>query len=251
MVALAQQCTRGSPPGTQSGFPDTHWSVILTAGGAASEAADEALEHLCRDYWYPIYAFIRRRGHAPHEAQDLTQGFFAHILNQDWLNGVGPERGRFRTYVLCCLTRFLTTEWRRAQGPQRRPSGGIVPLETGEGEERYAHEPIDEASPDKIFHRHWVETLLERARSRLRAEHSAAGKLPIFEVLGPHLGGRCEYGSITGLAACLGLTEGAVRVAIHRLRGRFGELLREAVAETLVNPADVDTEIRSLFSAWG
>ncbi|MCI0541557.1 MAG: sigma-70 family RNA polymerase sigma factor, partial [Verrucomicrobiales bacterium] len=179
-----------------------------------------------------------------------TQGFFADILQRDWLENVGPEHGRFRTYLLHCLTNYLTNEWKRERGPQRRPAGGIVPLETGDAENRYLHEPGDESTPEKLFQRGWVATLVDQAKTRLRAECSEPGKLREFEILESHLADRVERGSITKIAQALCMTEGAVRVTIHRLRQRFRDLLRETVAETISNPADVDAEIRSLFTAW-
>lgn len=223
---------------------------MLTAGRVSSAEAFTALESLCCQYWYPIYAFVRRRGHSPHEAQDLTQGFFADLLQREWLEKVGPERGRFRTYLLHCLTNYLTNEWKRERGPQRRPPGGIIPLESGNAEERYVHEPTDDATPEKLFQRRWVATLVDQVKARLRVECTQAAKLQQFEILEPHLGDRMERGSITEIAQTLHMSEGALRVAIYRLRQRFGELLREAVAETVANPCDVEGEIRSLFTAW-
>ncbi len=223
---------------------------MVTAGRVSSAEAFTALESLCRQYWYPIYAFVRRRGHPPHEAEDLTQGFFADILQRNWLENVGPERGRFRTYLLHCLTNYLTNEWKRELGPQRRPSGGLVPLQIGEAETRYVHEPADEATPEKLFQRRWVATLVDQVKARLRAENAEPGKLLQFVMLESHLADRVERGSMAEIAHALNMSEGAVRVAIHRLRQRFGEILRETVAETIANPGEVDAEIRSLFVAW-
>ena len=242
-----------SPPpdiGSHVAFQATHWSVVMQARETSSPQATEALNILCRDYWYPLYAFIRRRGHSPAEAQDLTQAFFAHLLERPWLNAVEREKGRFRTYLLACLTRFLTNEWHRANGPTRRPAGGLVPLETDDAENRYVHEPADHASPDALYDRLWVQTLIRQVKARLQLSYAQNGKLTLFQQLEPHLVERSPTGAIPAIATALNMDKDTVRVALFRMRQRFGELLREAVAQTLANPSEVDAEIRSLLTAW-
>ena len=247
---MATQKQTEHSAGSRAVFHTTQWNVVLAARRSDGAASAQALESLCRNYWYPIYAFIRRSGHAPAAAQDLTQGFFAHLLQRDWLANLSPDQGRFRTYLLHCLTHFMINEWKREQGPQRRPAGGIVPLEIDTAEGRYVHEPVDNATPETLFQRRWAAALVNQAKARLRAECLEKSKLPEFEMIEAHLGDRMEHGSVQEMARTLGLSEGALRVAIHRLRLRFRELLRETVAETLADPNEVDAEIRSLFSAW-
>lgn len=231
-------------------FAQTRWTLIVTAQGA-DLAAEAAREELCRKYWYPLYAFIRRSGHSPHEAEDLTQGFFAHLFQRAWLDGVHQEKGRFRTYLLRCLTNYLTNEWKKGNGATRRPPGGFTPLEPGAGEVRYVRELMDHETPEVAFQRRWVMTVVEDAKALLRAEYERGGKQRLYDRLESHLAGRTDPGVHAGLAAELGMSEGAVRVHLHRLRKRFGELLRETVAQTVVHPADIEDEIRHLFAAWG
>jgi RNA polymerase sigma factor (sigma-70 family) len=235
---------------TSTPFTQTHWSLII-AVQAGDANAQRALGDLCQKYWYPLYAFVRRSGKSPHEAEDLVQGFFCHLLQRPWLDGVGPEKGRFRTYLIRCLTNYVRNEWNKEQAARRHPPGGIFPLEMSDGETHYEHEPIDEETPDKLFERRWVAALVEQAKIRLRVESERDGKLALFEALEPHLGGRVEHGILADLAARLGMSEESLRVALHRLRKRFGEILREVVAETVADPAELDEEIRHLFSAWG
>ncbi len=223
---------------------------MLSARDHTTPAAQAALERLCHTYWYPLYAFIRRTGKPPAEAEDLTQGFFAHLLGRDWLANVGPEKGRFRTFLLQSLKHYLENERLRESGPVRRPPGGFLPLEIETGEDRYLHEPADDLSPDKLYERQWVAALLTRITARLREHCEAAGKLALFEQLEPHLGGPVPRGVHAQVAAALGLSEGAVRTALHRLREEFGKFLRQAVAETVADPTAVEDELRSLSAAW-
>jgi DNA-directed RNA polymerase specialized sigma24 family protein len=237
--------------GTDARFSQTHWSIVLAAADHQAPDVGAALEKLCRTYWYPLYAFVRRSGRSPHDAQDLTQGFFAHLLRRDWLARVGPEKGKFRTFLLACLKNYLHNEHARASGPSRNPGQPMLSIDAQDAEERYVLELADNATPEKIFHRRWVAALVEQVKERLGVECAADGKLALFEKMEPCLGDRTEQGFHTAAAAALGMSEGALRVAAHRLRQRFGQLLRDTVAETLANPAEVDEEIRSLFTAWG
>jgi RNA polymerase sigma-70 factor (ECF subfamily) len=223
-------------------FLTTRWSVVLAARGAASPEAAGALETLCRSYWYPLYAYARRAGLAPHDAQDLTQEFFARLLEKDWLHGAAPERGRFRTFLLVALKRLLAKEWHRARTQKR--GGGIspAPFELAEAEQRYAGEPP--LSPDEIFDRRWAMTLLEQTLARLHAEFAAVGKAHDFELLREWLTAARGEIPYAELAARLGSSEGAARVAVHRLRKRFRELFREAIAQTVSETAGVEEEMR-------
>ncbi len=225
-------------------FLTTRWSVVLGARRETSTVAEAALETLCRHYWYPLYAFVRRSGHAPHDAQDLTQEFFARLLAKEWLRSADPERGRFRTFLLVAMKRFLAKEWRRKQTTKRGGRLLFVPLESAEAELRYGHEPPLEA--EEVFERRWAMTLLEQTLERLGGEFGAARKRREFELLQPWLvsaRGAIPYGS---LAAQLGASEGAARVAVHRFRKRFRDLFRDAVTETVAESSSVDEEMRHL-----
>src|SRR5436190_6508851 len=164
-------------------FATTRWSVVIAAQQEPTDLADEALETLCRTYWYPLYAFVRRQGHAPHDAQDLTQEFLARLVEKDWLAGVAPERGRFRSWLLAAMKHFLAKEWRDSQREKRGGGATFVPLETGDAEERYAHEPAAPRSAEELYDRRWALDLLERGLVRLQAEFETAGKAAQFAAL--------------------------------------------------------------------
>jgi RNA polymerase sigma factor (sigma-70 family) len=222
---------------------------VLTAGRGSSPQADVALEELCRTYWYPLYAFARRQGHSHEDAQDLTQGFFARLLEKNYLEGVTSDKGKFRSFLLMAVKRFMANEWDRANRQKR--GGGVAPLSLDwqDAHTRYQINPADNVSPDKLFDRAWAVTLLERVITRLRDENSGEGKAKLYEQLKPFLmvgKGDIPYAQA---AAALGLTEGAVRVAVHRFRRRYRELLREEIMQTLSDPAQADEEMQALFSA--
>jgi RNA polymerase sigma factor (sigma-70 family) len=227
-------------------FATTHWSVVLAAGDPACPQAAEALEKLCRTYWYPLYAFVRRRGYSPEDAEDLTQEFLARLLAKDFLRGVGPRKGRFRTFLLACLDHFLIDTWDKLRAVRR--GGGQTPLslDARAAEQRYRLEPADELTAEALYERRWANTILEQVIDRLRQEYVAAGNGPRFDHLQDLLLG--EHPSLTyaAVASCLGTTEGAVKMAISRLRQRFREVLREEIAHTVVDPSEVDEEIRHL-----
>lgn len=228
-------------------FATTHWSVVLTAGKHELRQAAEALEALCRAYWYPLYAFVRRQGHNPEDAQDLTQAFFAHLLRKDFLDGVGPEKGRFRSFLLACLKHFLTDEWEKARTAKR---GGACPeyrLDLEQAEKRYRIEGRIEASPESLFERRWALDLLDRVLDRLRQEAVAARRDAVFDELQGCLLGERPSETYAQLGARLGMSETAVKVTVHRLRQRYRELLREEIAQTVMQPDEVDQEMRYLF----
>ena len=238
-------------PGATGGiFATTHWTAVLAAGRGDSQHADAALEELCRTYWYPLYAYVRRHGHSREDAEDLTQSFFARFLQKNYLENLRSEHGKFRAFLIASLKHFLANEWDRSQ---RQKRGGGVPalsLDWQDADTRYQIEPADDLSPDKLYDRAWAVTLLERVISRLRGENAADGKALLFEKLKPFLMlGQSEI-PYTEAAAGLAMTEGAARVAVHRLRRRYRELLREEIGQTLSDPAQAEEEMRALFSAF-
>jgi RNA polymerase sigma-70 factor (ECF subfamily) len=223
--------------------------MVLSAGHGDDTRSHEALAQLCQTYWYPLYAFVRRHGRGPEDAQDLTQGFFAHLLENRALATVDRAKGRFRSFLLTSLRNFMAKEWDRAQA-QKRGGGRIhVPLDAAFAETRYGREPADPASPDKVFERNWALTLLELVLERLRVEQAAAGKGAQFEQLQDSLMGSPDAPRYAQLAARMGLNEEAARMAVSRLRRRYRELLREEIAQTVSSPVEVEEEIRHLFAA--
>ena len=230
-------------------FPTTRWSLVLQAGDPHAPLAQESLAELCGGYWYPLYAYIRRRGYDPEKAQDLTQDFFARALEKGLLAEADPSRGRFRSFLRTVCAHFLANrrDWDQAQ--KRGGGRTIVPIDSVDAEGRYARELADELTPERIFDRSWALTLLGRVLDQLGREYDEAGKAATFESLRGMLSGDLEVHSYAAVAARLSMSEGACRVAAHRLRRRYGELLRQEIASTLAEPADVDDEIKALFSA--
>jgi RNA polymerase sigma-70 factor (ECF subfamily) len=239
----------GVPRGTRS-FATTRWSLVLSAGRDSRPESRKALAALCESYWYPLYYYVRRRGHRAEEAQDLTQEFFATLLAKESLRVADPARGRFRSFLLASLNHFLTTEWRRRSA--RKRGGGRRPLSFNvrSGESRYSQEPSHDLTPEKAYERRWALLLLEQAVSKLRAEYAASGKAALFERLAGFLSG--EKGVLyQQVAGDLGMSEGAVRVAVHRLRQRYRQVLRGEVAHTVAGPQHIDEELRHLVAAVG
>ena len=232
-------------------FATTHWSIVLTAQRSDTTRAQAALSKLCQTYWYPLYAFVRRQGHGPEDAQDLTQDFFARLLAKNYLAEVVREKGKFRSFLLAALKHFLANEWDRTQAAKRGGGQVFISLNDAEAESRYRLEPADEMSADRIFERRWAMTLLEQVLSRLRREHIQAGKVELYEQLKACLPGARDSAPYAELAARLKMTEGAIKVAVHRLRQRYRELLRDEIAQTVSGPAEVEEELRHLFSVLG
>jgi DNA-directed RNA polymerase specialized sigma24 family protein len=230
-------------------FDTTRWSVIAAARGADPEAARAALSTLCEAYWYPLYAFIRRWGADPDAARDLTQGFFASLLERRDIEQVRPERGRFRTFLLASAKHFLLNEAARSRATKR--GGGVppIPLAFDDAEGRYQFEPADETTPETLYERRWALTVLERVIAMVQAKWRHAGRGAEFDVLKASLLGEGPPGGYAAAANTLGTTEGAVKVAVHRLRKTFRTELRAAIAETVSNPADVDEELNYLERA--
>lgn len=222
---------------------------MLAAGSRSSRQADVALEELCRTYWYPLYVFVRRQTSTREDAEDLTQAFFARFLEKNYLEGLNSEKGRFRAFLLASLKHFLANEWDKAMAQKRGGGKIFVPIDAQSAETKLGIDPADAQSADKIFERRWALTLLEQVLRRLREEYIGDGKEELFEQLKPTLteaSGRISYAA---MGARLGMSEGAVKVAVHRLRQRYRELLRAEIAETVASASEVEDELRNLFAA--
>ena len=229
-------------------FVTTHWSVVLAATRSDTTRAQAALARLYQAYWYPLYAYVRRRGYEAHDAQDLTQEFFTRLLEQNWLAQADRERGRFRTFLLAALSHFLANEWDKARAKKRGGAVQIVPLQLDSAKTRYGQEPADPVTPEQCFERRWALALLDEVLNRLREEHMAAGTAEMFDALKPCLVGDRQAQPYAALAAQLGMTEGAVKVAVHRLRQRYRQLLRKEIANTVATPEEVNDEMHHLFA---
>ena len=230
-------------------FATTHWSIVLAAGQPESTSHQQALESLCRTYWFPLYAYLRRQGHDAHQAEDHTQAFLAFILEKHGLRLADPKRGRFRSFLLTSLKNFLANERARA-GAQKRGGGRkILSLDVENAECQYALKPHGELSPEKLFARSWALTVLDRTMARLQGEAANTRKTKLFERLRAYLTAGESSGPYGEIAAELKMSEGAVRVAAHRLRRRYRELLRDEIAQTVTTEDQIDEEIRDLFAA--
>ncbi len=232
-------------------FATTRWTVVLAAGQRHTAQANVALEELCRIYWFPLYAYVRRRGHTREDAEDLVQEFFARFLAKNYLAGLASERGRFRAFLLAALKHFLANEWDRAQTQKRGGGAAHLSLDWQTADTKFQVAAAAEPSPDRAFDREWALALLERVITRLSDECAAEGKAESFARLKPFLTAARSAMPYAQVAAELGLAEGAVRVAVHRLRRRYRELLRDEIAQTLSDPAQVEEELRALFGAFG
>jgi RNA polymerase sigma-70 factor (ECF subfamily) len=230
-------------------FQTTHWSQVLLAGACDSTNAQAALTKLCQTYWYPLYVFVRRQGQSSEDAQDLVQGFFMRLLEKRFLKDADPEKGRFRSFLLIALKRFMANEWDRANCLKRGGSVEIISLDETDTEQRYQAGPSDEISAEKAYERQWAMTLLELVLQRLQAEFSAAGKQKLFEELKIYLSGQNGKSTYSELGIRLGMSEAAVKVAVHRLRQRYRELLRLEIGNTVASPEAIEGEIRDLFAA--
>lgn len=246
-MALLEQDTEGAR--RDRWFCTTHWTQVLRAAEPDSTEAYEALTRLCQTYWYPLYAFVRRQGHSPEDAQDLVQGFFARLLEKRFLKEADPEKGKFRSFLLIALRRFMANEWDRARRLKRGGGCEIISLDQPATEQRYATEPVDDRSPEKAYDRLWAMTLLEQVLDRLESEFAAAGKTTLFQELKHYLNGESGQSTYPQVADQLGMTVAAVKVAVHRLRQRYRELLRQEIAHTVDSPEAIDDEIRELFAA--
>jgi RNA polymerase sigma factor (sigma-70 family) len=232
-------------------FVTTDWSCVLAAQHRSTEASRAALASLCNAYWYPLYAFVRRKGHRPHEAQDLTQGFFARLLERDYLKIVDRTRGQFRGFLLASVRHFIADEKRRERSLKRGHGKAVLSLDFADAERRYSDEPADVATPERLYQRRWALTLLERVMLRLAAEFRLAGKEGLYNELKRCLLASGDAETYRAIASAVGMSEGAVKVAAHRLRKRYRELLKEEISQTVATPTDVETELRDLFAILG
>ncbi len=239
--------SNAAPSAGQSAFVTTHWSVVLSAASLNSEPSRKALESLCAAYWFPLYAYVRRRGHSPPDAEDLTQEFFLHLLEHNWVAKADRQKGRFRSFLLMAMNRFLANEWDKARTRKRGAQVRFVPLLAGEAETRYLREPADATTPEEAFERQWALTTLDEAVRSVRAEYERGGKGALFEALKPCLVGSRETQPYAELGAVLNLSEGAIKVAVCLLRERYRQQLKEQIAQTVATPAEAESELRHLF----
>jgi len=242
---------RSAPPPAagERRFATTHWSVVLAAGGTDTREAAPALERLCALYWYPLYVFVRRKGWAPDDAADLTQEFLARLLEKNYLSSADPARGRFRTFLLTAFERFLINEKKRERRQKRGGGRAALSLDRADAAERYRLEPADEITPERLYERRWALTLLGKAMDRLGEECAATGRAAVFSAARSLLTGGEGQAPYAEIAGRLSMTEGAVKTAVHRLRRRYGEVLRAEIAETVERPEEIEDEIQSLFRA--
>lgn len=228
-------------------FITTHWSVVLGASARDDSAgARSALESLCQTYWHPLYAYVRGRGYSPEDAKDLTQEFFARLLAHNGVAGVSPEKGRFRSFLLASMNHFLADEWDKARA-QKRGGPGAIHLDFETAEARFGELTAAGLSPEKAFERRWAIAFLERVYQRLESEYQRQGRSDLFEALRGTLAGASAVAPYAELAARIKASEGAVKVAVHRLRQRYRELLRETIADTVSDSAEIEDELRYLY----
>ncbi len=232
-------------------FGSTHWSVVLEAAHASSPHSHEALSTLCETYWYPLYAYVRRRVRDVDEAQDMTQEFFARLLEKEYLEQAAPERGRFRSFLLTVFKHFLANEWSKAKAQKRGGGQAPISLDLASVESRFALEPSHDVTPERLYDKQWAVTLIDHVLGVLRDEMVRAGKEDYFQRLKGFIIHQGQSESCACVAAQLGMSEGAVRVAVHRMRQRYRALLRNEIAQTVTTQAEIDDEIRSLFTSLG
>jgi RNA polymerase sigma-70 factor (ECF subfamily) len=223
---------------------------VLSAQNKESAQSAAALEKLCNTYWFPLYAFVRHQGRSPHDAQDLTQEFFARLLEKEFLKSAAQEKGKFRTFLLVALKRFLANEWDRQQAQKRGGGAQVVSIDQELAESRFAAEPAQQLQPDLLFDRQWAVTLLEHTMTRLNDEYVSSGRAKLFELLRGCVGRDESALPYATIAAQLNLTEAAVKMAVQRLRARYREILRAEIADTVASPSEIEEEIRHLFSTF-
>jgi RNA polymerase sigma factor (sigma-70 family) len=231
-------------------FQTTHWTLVRAAGSADTQVARDALESLCQTYWYPLYAYVRSRGNSPHDAQDLTQGFFCKLLEKDYLSDANPARGHLRSFLLSSLKHYMANEWDKAQAQKRGGDQVFVSVDQEFGETRFREEPVERVTPEHLYERRWALTVLDGALEQLRANYAAMGRTALFESLKFMLTlgkGSVPYAEI---ATQLEMTESAVKVAAHRLRQRYRDSIRQVIAHTVSSPDEIDAELRQLMTAF-
>jgi RNA polymerase sigma factor (sigma-70 family) len=229
-------------------FKDTHWSLVLRAKDLMAPNCEQAMATLCEQYSYPVYAFIRRKGHSPHDAEDLGQEFFHRLISKEYLRTVDREKGRFRTFLLTAVQRFLCNEWEKSQAQKRGGGAVFVTWDADAAEQRYCEEPAHDLTPEKMFDRQWAVRLLEQAKEDLKGEYDSVGKGKFLEVLESFIVGEAEHASYAKAAGILGLSEGAARVWVHRIRRRYGELVRKRIANTVNSETAVEEELKTLYA---
>jgi len=247
---MDEDARRGLPVSARGEFTTTHWSVVLAAGRDSTASAQEALEQLCCVYWYPLYAFLRWQGHGVEQAQDLVQGFFLHLMRGNILRVAEPGRGRFRSFLLGTLKHFISDERGKATTQKRGGKQQFVSWDLADAERLFGQEPADPSSPDRLFERRWALTLLEQALARLQAECVTGDRSDLFEQLQAFVTGEKGAISYAEAAANLGLSLGAVKSAIFRLRHRYHELVREEVGHTVADPGEVEDELRYMLGVF-
>lgn len=244
--STAEAATSNKP---KEAFGLTRWSMVIRAAEMNDTRGEKDLAEICRACWHPIYGFVRRMGYSPEDAQDLTQGFFEHVLKNNVLSHADPQRGRFRSFLLGALRHFVSNEVRKQNAEKRGGRVNFVPLDVEESEDRYSREIAHPDTPEKQFERSWAENLLQRALQGLEAEYEKVGKQSLFKSLQPFLVSSSNPNSYQELGASIGMSSGTVAVAVFRMRKRYGELLRQQIAETVEDPADIEHEIRLLLEA--
>ena len=232
----------------QPRFTTTHWTIVLAAGDQSSPDYTRALNVLCETYWYPLYAYLRRRGYDTPQAEDHTQGFFVSLLEGQSIAKADPKQGKFRSFLLASLKNYLADEWGRSKAQKRGGRVNICSLDLGDGEMRYGREPVDGFSAEKLFERSWAQAVLARAMTRLKAEWAAANKHQMFEHLKRYLATEGDSTSYRDAARQVDMTEGAVKVTVHRMRRRYGELVREEIAKTVARAEEIDDELNALYA---
>jgi RNA polymerase sigma factor (sigma-70 family) len=236
---VEESCKRGR-------FPPTRWSVVLNAGQGGSADREAALAKLCEAYWFPLYAFLRRQGHGPEQAEDLTQEFLARLVHRHYLDGLTQEGGKFRSFLLTALKRFLANEWNREHAQKRGGGRALISIDAS-AEARYRREFIDQATPEALFERQWAFTVMDRVLELLQEEYARAGKKELFQLIQGCLPGADGESSYAEAGTALDLKESSVRMAALRLRRRYGQLLRQEIAQTLASPNEIEQEIRHLI----
>jgi RNA polymerase sigma-70 factor (ECF subfamily) len=246
-MSLPQHVSVSATEGGRA-FVTTHWSVVLEAGQGDSPKASDAIAQLCRQYWYPLYAYVRRKGYGADDASDLIQEYFARLLARNYLSAADRNKGKFRSFLLGSLEHFLARQWTKAHAQKRGGGQTLLSLDEAEAENRYSLEPTDDWTADKIFDRRWATTLLEQAMARLRTECLVSDKAHFFEKVEGNLSGENGEANYAELAEALNMSAGAIKVAMHRLRQRFGELVRNEIAQTVATPREADEELRYLLA---
>jgi len=231
----------------RSAFPQTRWSLVVSARDQDSPAAERALSELCELYWFPLYCFVRRKGHSPQDAEDLTQEFFRLVIEKNFLATADAERGKLRSFLLTAMKHFLSDSWRAGNAQKRGGGKVILSLDQKTAEDRYLIEPSHEQTPEALFELHWAQNLLDQIMTKLRAVYHDLGKSDLFEALHEFIAWNSAEGSYGEASAKLGITEGTARVTVFRMRKRYGELLRAQIEETVASPEDVAGELQHIF----